>query len=144
LPALLYFLTKFLAYIGWMYLGLRLLRSGTKASIAHAFFLGLLRLFLGLIFGVVIYLLGSAMLSQLGYGSAANALTYLSVYVPVRWLEWSIMAALLLSPSISQFLFGTGKTDRLWRAGGIVVSCLADVPLIISLGGVIPTGRFLC
>ena len=145
MPALLYFLTKFLAYIGWMYLGLRVLRSGTKASIARAFFLGLLRLFLGLIFGVVIYLLSSAMLSQLGYGGpASNAVTYLSVYVPVRWLEWSIMAALHLSPSISQFLFGTGKTDRLWRAGGIVISCLADIPLIISLGGVIPTGRFLC
>ena len=84
MPALLYLLTKFLAYIGWMYLGLRVLRSGSKASIAHAFFLGLLRLFLGLIFGVVIYLLSSAMLSQLGYGSASNALTYLSVYVPVR------------------------------------------------------------
>jgi len=142
--ALLYLLTKFLAYIGWMYLGLRVLRSGSQASLAHAFFLGLLRLFLGLIFGVVIYLLSSVMLSQLGYGVASNALTYLSVYVPVRWLEWSIMAALLLSPSISQFLLGTAKPDRLWRAGGIVISCLADIPLIISLGGVIPTGRFLC
>ena len=92
---------------------------------------------------------GAARISQrvsaaLGSGFAANALTYLSVYVPVRWLEWSIMAALLLSPSISQFLFGAARPDRLWRAGGIVISCLADIPLIISLGGVIPTGRFLC
>lgn len=149
MAALLYFLTKFLAYIGWMYCGLRVLRSGTKASVTRAsvtqaFFLGLLRLFLGLIFGVVIYLLSSALLSHLGYGLASNVVTYLSVYVPVRWLEWSIMAALLLSPSISQFLFGAATPDRLWRAGGIVISCLADIPLIISLGGVIPTGRFLC
>ena len=144
MPALLYILVKFLAYFGWMYVGLRVSRSASKARVAQAFFLGMLRLFLGLIFGVVIYLLSSALLSQLGYGLASNVVTYLAVYVPVRWLEWSLMAALLLSPSISQFLFGAGKTDRLWRVGGIVISCLADIPLILSLGGVIPTGRFLC
>lgn len=144
MPALLYILTKLLAYIGWMYVGLRVLPGESRASAARAFFLGMLRLFLGLLFAVVIYLFSSALLTHLGFGLAANVLTYLSVYVPVRWLEWSLMAALVLSPSISQFLLGTGKTDRLWRAGGIVLSCLADIPLIVSLGGVIPTGRFLC
>ena len=33
---------------------------------------------------------------------------------------------------------------RLWRLGGIAISCLADIPLIASLGGVVPVGRFLC
>src|SRR5262252_7300667 len=127
-----------------MYMGLRVLRKGSKASVAQAFFLGMLRLFLGLFLGVVIYLLSSALLSHLGYGLASNVVTYLCVYIPVRWVEWSLMAALLLSPSIPQFLFGTAKTDRLWRVGGIAISCLADIPLILSLGGVIPTGRFLC
>jgi hypothetical protein len=83
-------------------------------------------------------------MSQLGSGSGSNVLTYLAVYVPVRWFEWSILAAILIPSSFAQFLLGAAKPDRLWRLGGIVISCLADIPLIISLGGVIPTGRFLC
>jgi hypothetical protein len=62
----------------------------------------------------------------------------------VRWIEWSIMAAILVPGSFGQFFVGAAKPDRLWRLGGIVISCLADIPLILSLGGVIPTGRFLC
>jgi len=142
--AILYVGIKLFAYIAWMYLGLRALRSGANPSMWYAIFLGILRLFLGLIFALVIYFLSSAVLSRLGSGLAPNVVTYLAVYVPVRWLEWSMMAALLMSPSLSQFILGTARTDRLWRLGGIVISCLADIPLIVSLGGVIPTGRFLC
>ena len=142
--AILYVGIKLLAYVGWMYLGLRTLGSGDKPSMWYAIFLGILRLFLGLIFALVIYFLSSAVLSHLGSGLAPNVVTYLAVYVPVRWLEWSMMAALLMSPSLSQFILGTARTDRLWRLGGIAISCLADIPLIVSLGGVIPTGRFLC
>ena len=54
------------------------------------------------------------------------------------------MSMFLISPEGAGFLVGESKPDRLWRLGGIVISCLADIPLIISLGGVIPTGRFLC
>ena len=142
--AILYIGIKLFAYMAWMYLGLRALRSGAKPSMRYAIFLGILRLFLGLIFALVIYFLSSAVLSRLGSGFAPNVFTYLAVYVPVRWLEWSMMAALLMSPSLSQFLLGNARTDRLWRLGGIAISCLADIPLIVSLGGVIPTGRFLC
>jgi len=66
------------------------------------------------------------------------------VYVPVRWIEWGIMSLFLVSPGGSRFFLGQGRADRFWRIGGIGISCLADIPLIISLGGVIPTGRFLC
>jgi len=142
--AIVYVGIKLFAYIAWMYLGLRALRSGAQPSMWYAIFLGILRLFLGLIFALVIYFLSSAVLSRLGSGLAPNVVTYLAVYVPVRWLEWSMMAALLMSPSLSQFILGTARTDRLWRLGGIAISCLADIPLIVSLGGVIPTGRFLC
>ena len=142
--AVLYVGIKLVAYIGWMYLGLRTLRSDTRSSAVYAIFLGILRLFLGFVFALVIYFISSAMLSHLGYGLAQNVLTYISVYVPVRWLEWSLMAALLMSPPFSKCILGSAKKDRLWRLGGIVISCLADIPLIISLGGVIPTGRFLC
>jgi len=41
------------------------------------------------------------------------------------------------------FLVGDTATSRLWRLGGIVISCLADIPMIISVGG-LPLGRLVC
>jgi hypothetical protein len=107
---------------------------------------GFLRLLMGLFFAVVIWLISSIVLSHIGYGLPQNILTYVLVYVPVRWIEWSIMATLIVPDSFSllRWISGTSPRDRNWRLGGIVISCLADIPLIASLGGVIPTGRFLC
>jgi len=143
MAAILYLVVKFVAYCGWMFFGLRKLRN-EPSPLLRSFLLGFFRLCLGFFFGVLIYFLSSVLMSQLGSGSGSNVLTYLAVYVPVRWMEWGIMAAILVPSSFAQFLFGVAKPDRLWRLGGIVISCLADIPLIISLGGVIPTGRFLC
>jgi len=143
MAAILYLAVKFLAYSAWMFLGLHKLRN-EPSPLLRSIFLGLFRLGLGFFFGVLIYFASSALMSQLGSSSGSNILTYLAVYIPVRWIEWSIMAAILAPSSLAQFLFGAAKPDRLWRVGGIVISCLADIPLIISLGGVIPTGRFLC
>ncbi|HXT24008.1 MAG TPA: hypothetical protein VN749_04160 [Candidatus Eisenbacteria bacterium] len=142
--AFLYLGIKLAAYGLWCFLGLAKLRAGRDASAGRALMLGFVRLLLGLLFGVVIWLASSVVLSRLGYGLPQNVVAYLLVYVPVRWLEWSIMAVILVPGSVSEFLLGARKPDRLWRLGGILISCLADIPLIISLGGVIPTGRFLC
>jgi len=142
--ALLYIAIKFLAYTAWIYWGLGKLRHQSNPSPLASLTLGFLRLCLGLFFGLLIYFLSATLLSHLGYGLQQNVLTYLLVYVPVRWLEWSIMAVILVPGSFSQFLLGAAKPDRLWRLGGIFISCLADIPLILSLGGVLPTGRFLC
>jgi hypothetical protein len=143
MAAIFYLVVKFLAYSGWMFFGLRKLRN-EQSLLVRSFLLGFFRLCLGFFFGVLIYFVSSALVSQLGSGSGSNVLTYLAVYVPVRWFEWSILAAILVPSSFTQFLFGAARLDRLWRLGGIVISCLADIPLIISLGGLIPTGRFLC
>lgn len=143
MAAILYLVVKFVAYCGWMFFGLSKLRN-EQSPLLRSLLLGFFRLCLGFFFGVLIYFLSSALMSQLGSGPASSILTYLAVYVPVRWFEWSVLAAILLPSSFAQFLFGIAKPDRLWRLGGIVISCLADIPLIISLGGVIPTGRFLC
>ena len=142
--AFLYIGGKLAAYSLWCFFGLSKLRGDRDASAVRALMLGFVRLLLGLFFGVVIWLASSMVLSKLDYGLPQNVLTYLLVYVPVRWFEWSIMAVVLVPGSISQFFLGSAKPDRLWRLGGIAISCLADIPLIISLGGVIPTGRFLC
>jgi len=72
--------------------------------------------------------------------------TYLAVYVPVRWIEWAVFDLILNrgSRSVSGFFFGTEKRPRFWRLDGIVLSCLADFPVIAQLGGLLPLGRFMC
>jgi hypothetical protein len=143
---LLYFGVKFIAYTFWCYIALAKLSHAGKPAFPRALAFGFLRLFMGLFFGVLIWFLSAALMSLLGYGLPQNVLTYLLAYIPVRWVEWTIMAVILLpgSFSFSQWSIGTSVQDRLWRFGGIAISCLADIPMIIDLGGVIPTGRFLC
>ena len=101
---------------------------------------------MGFFFGILIYLLISTLITHIGSGLPRNTITYLAVYVTVRWIEWSIMAAFLSrnAANTSPWIVGESSRDRYWRLGGILVSCLADIPLIYSLGGVIPTGRFMC
>ena len=101
---------------------------------------------MGLFFGVFIWLLSTTLMTRLGYGLSQNVLTYLLVYVPVRWIEWTIMAMIIMPASFPLWRWagGTNTNDRLWRLGGIAISCLADIPVIASLGGVVPVGRFLC
>jgi hypothetical protein len=144
--ALLYLGVKFVAYSIWSYFGLYKFRSEQKPSATRAVAYGFLRLFLGFFFGVLIFLLSSSLMSALGSGLSQNVVTYLLVYVPVRWIEWTIMAMILVPGwfPLSRWVIGTGGNDRSWRLGGIAISCLADIPLIASLGGVVPVGRFLC
>jgi len=144
--AIFYFSGKFFAYSVWCYFGLRAFRPQDSPTLGRAIIYGAIRLSLGLFFGILIYLLSSALITSLAPGLPENVIAYLAVYVPVRWIEWSIMAILILPGPISpsHWIVGNGRTDRLWRLGGIAISCLADIPLIVSLGGVIPVGRFLC
>jgi hypothetical protein len=142
----LYLVVKLIAYCVWCYVGLRLFKPAAGLLPAKALGFGILRLFMGFFFGILIYFLSSALITHIGAGLPQNTITYLAVYVPVRWIEWSIMSALLVrgATSTSPWILGSNRRDRRWRFGGIVISCLADIPLIISLGGVIPTGRFMC
>lgn len=145
----LYLLIKLIAYCVWCYIGLRLFRPEQTQFIAGALRFGLIRLLMGFFFGVVIFFAAFTWADVLGRGMRQDVITYLGAYVPVRWIEWTIMA-ILLNPSVRRmpnalhWLIGNGSRDRLWRVGGIVISCVADIPFIESLGGVIPTGRFLC
>jgi len=146
MEAILYFGGKLIAYCAWCYFGLRLFRPEDLRRSGRAVIYGTIRLSLGFFFGVLIYFLSSAVITSLPPGVPENVITYLAVYVPVRWVEWSIMAMLVLPGplSLAERVAGTGRNDRLWRLGGIAISCVADIPLIASLGGVIPVGRFLC
>jgi hypothetical protein len=147
-----YFVVKGLAYAAWMYVGLRALgRSGPPLALL-AVGLGVLRLLMGLGFGVLIWLGGSAVYQGVREAASdlpdviASIATYAAVYVPVRWIEWGIFELGLNrdSRSLRDFLLGGRPGTRRWRLGGIAISCLADIPVIVSLGGVIPVGRFMC
>jgi hypothetical protein len=142
----LYLLIKRIAYCLWCYLGLRLFRPQQTQSIGQALRFGIIRLFLGLFFGLVIFFLAAFGGHTFGTGWPQNMPTYLGAYVPVRWIEWSIMAALLTPGLLGAPLWflGNCNRDRRWRLGGIVISCVADIPFIPAFDGPVLTGRFLC
>jgi len=128
-----YAAVKYLAYAWWCYLGLRALAPERPRPLRRAALLGVARLALGVVFGVFIFIAALSM-----NNATRNApLTYLSIYVPVRVVEWVIFHIL-----ISRGFQGT-KSIR-WVLGGVVVSCLADIPLGIMEGGVVPVGRPFC
>ena len=137
-----YVLGKYLAYSIWCYLGLRWLRNRTSVGAGAAF--GSVRLGLGMIFGIAIFVIGG----MLHLNAPSNSwLAYFAVYLPVRYVEWSILAALLGTSGGQVFQIRGGATQR-WILGGIVVSLLADLPLIFYGGegpkAFLPVGRFLC
>jgi hypothetical protein len=137
---------KLVAYTLWSYLALRYFRPQQPDLLSRSLVYGFLRLLMGLFFGGVIFVAGLLILSVIGTGLPQNALTYVLIYIPVRWVEWSLMAALVV-PGSFPFVWrvvGTSPEDRTWRLVGIIISCLADIPMIIAFGGVIPTGRILC
>jgi hypothetical protein len=65
-------------------------------------------------------------------------MTYAAIYIPVRVLEWTIM----------YFIIRRGRASFMrafiWVGGGIIISCLADIPLGIMNHGVVPAGRPFC
>ena len=137
-----YVAIKYAAYVLWCYLGTRIfaIERGGRSSFAF----GALRLLLGVIFGIGVFIVGGMM--HLNAPSNMFAL-YLKIYVPVRWVEWSIMAAALASRiEGARFLWGASNRSRAWRLGGILVSILADLPIILTSGAkeMLPIGRFLC
>jgi hypothetical protein len=146
-----YFGVKLAAYTLWMFVGLSLLAPQRGSLVPTAVVLGGLRLLMGLCFGVVIWLAGTLVYAAVGVAtysadaSIATIVTYASVYVPVRWVEWAIFELTIdrRARSARGFLAGGSPQGGGWRLGGIAISCLADVPVIVSVGG-LPVGRFMC
>ena len=136
-----YVLVKYLAYSLWCYLGLRWLRD--KKSIGAGVAFGSVRLGLGMMFGVAIFVVAG----MLRLNAPPPWLVYFLIYAPVRYVEWSILAALLGTSGGQVFSIRGAATQR-WIIGGIVVSHLADLPLILFSGDgtrlFFPVGRFLC
>lgn len=129
----LYALVKFAAYASWCYAGVRLLDPGRPSPARRALWLGLGRLILGVGVGLFIYLAALSM----NNATRDAGLTYAAIYIPVRIAEWAFWHLLVGR----RFAW---RRSLAWIAGGVVVSCLADVPLGLMEGGVVPVGRPFC
>lgn len=140
MPLAIYIAVKYVAYAAWCTLGIHLLRAQNSRPSTSLFF-GLVRLFIGACFGLAVFIVGGMMHLE---PPANPLLVYFTVYAPIRLVEWSIMAYLIVDNSI---VLGTAKPYA-WIIGGIAVSHLADVPMFLLMrsgpGDMLPVGRFLC
>ncbi len=128
-----YVVVKYLAYMGWCYVGLVRLAPERTHPVRKAAVLGGVRLAIGVALGLFIFVAALSM-----NNATKNApLTYFSIYVPVRVLEWTVLHVF-----VAKRFQWPGSVA--WILGGIIVSCLADVPLGMMNGGVVPVGRPLC
>jgi len=128
-----YILVKYFAYVWWCWVGLRLLAPEHSGLLRRAALLGIARLTLGIFLGLFIFFAALSM-----NNATRNApLTYVSIYVPVRILEWVVLHTFVVR------MFQRWKSIS-WVFGGVIVSCLADIPLGIMERGVVPVGRPFC
>ncbi|HKV98660.1 MAG TPA: hypothetical protein VJN96_02490 [Vicinamibacterales bacterium] len=128
-----YVVVKYAAYAWWCYIGLVRLAPDRATPVRKAAVLGAFRLALGIGVGLFIYVAALSM-----NNATRNApLTYAAIYVPVRVLEWTLLHVFVAKRF--QWPASVG-----WVLGGVIVSCLADVPLGMMNGGVVPVGRPFC
>jgi hypothetical protein len=129
---LLYVAVKLISYIAWCWFGLRLWRAGS-ASLIKAAGLGILRLGIGVAFGLAIFFLVQAQPEDVLW-------KYIAIYAPVRMVEWWIMAFIIGRKSDRQ----TGFNSIAWCLGGILVSFVADFASPEGVVGHFCIGRCLC
>jgi hypothetical protein len=129
---LLYVAVKLVSYSAWCWVGLRWLRP--SASLRAAFGYGLLRLFVGVVFGAFIFFAYQPSPENL-------ALKYVAIYAPVRLVEWAIMVAIFSIRSGPDTCSGKAA---LWCLGGILVSFAADLASPEGISGHFCIGRCLC
>jgi hypothetical protein len=136
-------LVKFAAYSAWCYIGLHWLQQ--RRSLRADLGFGFVRLLLGVFFGLGIFIIGGMLHLEV---PAHPALMYFSIYAPVRYVEWTILFYLFRSFSSTQETRPGFLREQGWILGGIAVSHLADLPLILTTyegtKGFLPIGRFLC
>jgi hypothetical protein len=134
---LVYIALKLFGYSGWSWAGLAWLGNGGR--VGGAFTRGVGRLLIGWATGLAV-----APLAFVAAGTGHVTLFYVLALPVVRWLEWGIIQV-TLGPDRqgAAFVHGLSTRGRLWRAGGVVVSYLADLPFLVAAGG-LPQGRIFC
>jgi hypothetical protein len=132
-----YGLVKLVGYSVWCYLGLRLFIS-SDALLKRAITLGIIRWIIGLIFGIVVFLLVGSIPSD------EAAKIYFAIYTPLRLIEWGIMAVLIMRRRNFQQAAPSLTSLLLWIAGGTLVSFVTDLTSPEGLSGRFCIGRCLC
>ena len=129
-----YILIKYAAYTLWSFVGIKRIFHRQGHALANSAAYGAIRLLMGIFFGVFIFFAALSM----NNATRNSVLTYAVIYVPVRLVEWSILAVLI----------NRGRpTFRAlyWICGGILISCLSDLPLaVINHDHIVPVGRPFC
>ena len=95
-------------------------RSSGAAAATTALQLGFFRLAIGMVFGTVA-IVAAWILVSAGSAYDSGVLAYVLFLIPTRALEWWITARIIGKTSAGAHLF-------LWIFGGVVLSCLADIP----------------
>ncbi len=126
-----YVAVKLISYIAWCWVALRLWRG--SGSLIRAAGFGILRLAIGVVFGIAIFFIASTQPEDVVW-------KYIVIYTPVRLVEWFIMTSLIGRTSDNQTTFNT----ILWCLGGVVVSFAADFASPEGVAGHFCVGRCLC
>jgi hypothetical protein len=129
-PIAAYPVLKYLAYAGWCGLVSRGYNPERRPW-RTAWGLGLIRLLIGVAVGSVLTLAGL----HLRF-AAWNAPAWVAVMIPIRWLEWSALAAIAARTGLrpATILLGADGRLRAWQLGGVVVSFATDLLMIAAAG----------
>ncbi|HEY0901831.1 MAG TPA: hypothetical protein VGD95_06885 [Micavibrio sp.] len=131
---IIYILVKFLAYAAWSYLGLKILAGFSAPSKRQALSFGFLRLLMGGMFGVLIFLMYPT-------GPEALVVKYIGIYGAVRLVEWGLLGLLIYSVSDRPRPYS--RAFLYWVIGGILVSFAVDLLSPAGIDGHFCVGRCL-
>jgi hypothetical protein len=135
LPVLIYAVAKYAAYCGWCFL---LPGAARDRWWRRGFGLGLVRVILGLLVGSAVAVAGA----HLAY-AARVPVGFTLILLPIRWLEWNLVATLGLAmpPLPHLVLAGATGRQRLWRVGGILVWFGTEAVALVAVGSL---GGLVC
>ena len=128
----LYAAVKLICYSAWSWVGLRLWRVQNATFIKAAGF-GILRLVIGIGFGLVIFFVVRT-------GPEDLLWKYIAIYAPVRMLEWFMLALIIGRASENRTILNS----VMWCLGGVAVSFVADFASPEGVAGHFCVGRCLC
>jgi hypothetical protein len=120
-----YVLALFAVETAWCYVGLRRLRQPVESgSVLRALTYGLVRLLIGrtMVFVTQNYETG-----------IPEWIVYACILLPLRWVAWSLGAELIAGGRVRLGALVAGdRGSNLWRLGGTLVCCAADLIALFS------------
>lgn len=135
---IIYILVKFFAYSAWGYVALMMFCHDKKYLVGKSLIFGSVRLLMGIFIGAVLIMLASRSLNSI---TNNRLFIYFLVYPPIRVVEWLLMF-LLMKLIYRKRLIAQYSRVFLWILGGVIISCLADIPILLTQGMML--GRIFC